>query len=66
MSPYKDVFGREPPPLICYEAQLGDTPSIQEQLQLRDTVLESLKDVRKAQLRMKAQADNNRRHGIQR
>jgi len=36
MSLYKIVFGRDLPPLIRYEAQLGDIPSIQEQLQLWD------------------------------
>jgi len=62
MSPYKIVFDREPPQLIRYEAQVGDTPSIQEQLQLRDAVLESLKaNIKKTQLKMKAQADNNKR-----
>jgi len=33
MSPYKAVFGRDPPPVIHYEVQVGDTPALQEQLQ---------------------------------
>ena len=56
------VFGKEPPSILRYEPQLGDTPSLQEQLQTRDVLLDSLKqNIQKAQLRMKIQADHHRR-----
>jgi len=43
MSPYKVVFGRDPPPLLRYDVQVGDTPTTQEQLQSRDALLDFLK-----------------------
>jgi len=62
MSPYKVVFGRDPPPLLHYEVQAGDTPAIQEQLQSRDALLDFLKaNIAKAQRRMKTQADSHQR-----
>jgi len=62
MSPYKVVFGKEPPSVLRYKPQSGDTPSLQEQLQTRDVLSDSLKqNIQKAQLRMKIQADHHRR-----
>ena len=62
MTPYKAVFGRNPPPLICYSANTSDTPALQEQLQQRDTLLDTLKNnLRSAQTRMKIRADSKRR-----
>jgi len=62
MSPYKVVFGRDPPLLLRYDVQVGDTQAIQEQLQSKDALLDFLKaNIVKAQRRMKVQADNHRR-----
>jgi len=41
MTPYRAVFGKDPPPLIRYQPQIGDLPTLQEQLQHRDAVLEA-------------------------
>jgi len=62
MTPYRVVFGRDPPPLIHYEPDPEDILTLQEQLQQRDVVLEVLKaNLNKAQLRMKARANSKRR-----
>ncbi|XP_072073959.1 uncharacterized protein [Arachis hypogaea] len=62
MTPFKVVFGRDPPPLLKYEPRPLDIPSLQEQLQQRDRVLVMLRrNLERAQQRMKAQADCKRR-----
>ncbi|XP_072064556.1 uncharacterized protein [Arachis hypogaea] len=58
MSPFKVVFDRDPPTLLKYDTKSVDTPALQEQLLQCDIVLESLKkNLEKAQLRMKIQAN---------
>jgi len=60
MSPYKVVFGRDPPPLLHYDVQVRDTQAIQEQLQSRDALLDFLKaNMAKAQRKMKVQVDSH-------
>ncbi|XP_072066659.1 uncharacterized protein [Arachis hypogaea] len=54
MTPFKAVFGRDPPSLLKYEPRPSDTPSLQEQLLQRDMVLVTLRrNLEQAQQRMK-------------
>ena len=62
MSPFKVVFGREPPSIIPYEVTPTDPHNLQESLIIRDKVLQQLKsNLRRAQNYMKMQADKKRR-----
>lgn len=61
MTPFKAVYGRDPPKLIRYVPNSGDTPDLQQQLIERDQLLQQLKaNLQKAQQTMKTQADRKR------
>lgn len=62
MTPFKALYGREPPPLVRYE--IGTTPVLEldEQLAARDEILQVLKhNLERAGNRMKQAADLKRR-----
>jgi hypothetical protein len=62
MTPFKAVYGRDPPGLIRYVAQSTDPPSVKDQLTQRDAILSQLKqNLMRAQQSMKHQADKKRR-----
>ena len=62
MSPFKALYGREPPKLIRYAIDSSDAPEVQHMLQERDQVLEQLKkNLLRAQQYMKDHADRRRR-----
>ncbi|CAJ2644785.1 unnamed protein product [Trifolium pratense] len=61
MTPFKALYGREPPTLTRYEAQDSDPPALQEELKERDKILQQLKsNLERAQQYMKKQADKHR------
>ncbi|MCI53676.1 hypothetical protein A2U01_0074923, partial [Trifolium medium] len=60
MTPFKALYGRDPPYLTRYVAQDNDPPALQEELMERDKVLQQLKDnLTRAQQYMKKQADKH-------
>lgn len=62
MSPFKALYGKDPPAVMCYEISPTDLVSVQEQLRERDAILQQLKlNLLKAQQYMKTQADKRRR-----
>ena len=62
MTPFRALYGRDPPTLIKYEISNQDPPSVQEMLMQRDLIIEELKkNMLKAQQYMKEQADKKRR-----
>ncbi|MCI05729.1 hypothetical protein A2U01_0026782, partial [Trifolium medium] len=62
MTPFKALYGRDPPTLIRYMPQHNDPISVQEQLGERDRILQQLKsNLERAQVYMKNQADKKRR-----
>ncbi|WVY96660.1 hypothetical protein V8G54_028811 [Vigna mungo] len=62
MSPFKVVFGREPPAVIPYEVNVNDPPTVQDSLLIRNTLQQQLKqNLMRAQNYMKMQADKKRR-----
>ncbi|CAJ2635782.1 unnamed protein product [Trifolium pratense] len=61
MTPFKALYGREPPTLTRYEAQDSDPPALQEELKERDRILQQLKsNLERAQQYMKKQADKHK------
>ncbi|CAJ2661993.1 unnamed protein product [Trifolium pratense] len=61
MTPFKALYGRDPPYLTRYVAQASDPPTLQEELMERDKILQQLKDnLIRAQQYMKKQADKHR------
>nr|KYP34828.1 Retrotransposable element Tf2 [Cajanus cajan] len=61
MTPFKAVYGRDPPTIAKYTLDTQDPPSLQELLQQRDLVLNQLKNhLLKAQIHMKKFADKKR------
>ncbi|MCI16526.1 hypothetical protein A2U01_0037670, partial [Trifolium medium] len=61
MTPFKALYGREPPYLVKYEAQESDSPALQDELRERDKILQQLKsNLERAQQYMKHQADKHR------
>lgn len=61
-SPFMALYGREPQPLIKGSAANTSVGSIEEQLVLRDAILDDLRlNLVKAQQRMKIQEDKSRR-----
>ncbi|CAJ2662834.1 unnamed protein product [Trifolium pratense] len=62
MTPFKALYGREPPYLVKYEAQENDSPALQDELRGRDKILQQLKsNLERAQQYMKHQADKHRK-----
>lgn len=62
MTPFKAVYGRDPPTLVRYVPTTTDPPSLQQLLTERDSVLTQLKvNLSKAQAFMKRYADKHRR-----
>jgi hypothetical protein len=62
MTPFKALYGRDPPSLTRYNYNATDPIPVQEQLTERDTLLARLKSqLLKAQQVMKSQADKKRR-----
>nr|KYP44122.1 Retrotransposable element Tf2 [Cajanus cajan] len=62
MTPFKIVYGRDPPTLVKYTLNQSDPTSIQEQLLQRDLTLSRLKfNLHKAQQYMKKHADKKRK-----
>lgn len=62
MSPFKALYGREPPPLVGYEAGTTPIQELDEQLVQRDELLRDLKThLQTAINRMKQVADAKRR-----
>jgi hypothetical protein len=62
MTPFKALYGRDPPYLTKYEAQVTDPPALQEELMERDKILQQLKcNLDRAQQYMKKQVDKHRR-----
>jgi hypothetical protein len=43
MSPFKALYGREPPTLVRYEPQASDPPTLQAELMERDKLIQQLK-----------------------
>ena len=61
MTPFKALYGRDPPTLVRYQPEITDVPTVQEQLTARDELLRQLKDnLMKAQTYMKNQSDKKR------
>jgi hypothetical protein len=64
MSPFKALYGREPPTLVRYNHNPADPIPVAEQLHQSDAVITQLKvNLMKAQQKMKVQADKKRRDG---
>nr|KYP54676.1 Retrovirus-related Pol polyprotein from transposon 17.6 [Cajanus cajan] len=62
MSPFKALYGKDPPSVLRYETNVTDPVSVQELLRERDVLLQQLKsNLFKAQQYMKSQADKRRR-----
>ena len=62
MSPYKALYGRDPPSLVRYEFSQHDEVSLQDMLISRDKLLENLKaNMARSQQFMKTFADKNQR-----
>ncbi|MED6210333.1 hypothetical protein PIB30_118622 [Stylosanthes scabra] len=63
MSPFKALYGKDPPVLARYEFAAVDETSLQELLINRDQLLDQLKlNLSKSQQYMKETADKRRRH----
>ena len=61
MTPFKALYGRDPPTLVRYQPEITDVPTVHEKLTARDELLRQLKDnLMKAQTYMKNQADKKR------
>ncbi|KAL4324042.1 hypothetical protein GQ457_11G007640 [Hibiscus cannabinus] len=62
MTPFKALYGRDPPAMIDYLDQGSKNDQVHHDLQDRDELLRVLKlNLRKAQVRMKNHADKHRR-----
>ena len=61
MTPFKAVYGRDPPPLIRSGAQSTSVASLEQKLQERDAILDELKyHLTRAQTKMKLAVDGQR------
>ncbi|GMI69906.1 hypothetical protein HRI_000659900 [Hibiscus trionum] len=62
MTPFRALYGRDPPTLVSYTEGRTANPEVASVLQDRDEILQQLKhNLSHAQLRMKNQADKKRR-----
>lgn len=63
MTPFKALYGKDPPTLTRYQPSPDDPIDVQTQLTSRDEILQLLKQNQfRAQQTMKAQADKKRQH----
>ncbi|WVZ14637.1 hypothetical protein V8G54_012203 [Vigna mungo] len=62
MTPFRIVYGRDPPTLLKYQYSSIDPPSIQDMLQQRDVLAQLKLNLLKAQERMKKYVDHKRVH----
>lgn len=63
MTPFKALYGRDPPQLVRTKGTTDDHPDLQTQLAEREDLLSQLQvNLHKAQQAMKFQADKKRRH----
>lgn len=63
MTPFKALYGKDPPTLTRYQPSPDDPIDVQTQLTSRDEILQLLKqNLFHAQQTMKAQADKKRQH----
>lgn len=61
MTPFKALYGRDPPMIVKYSTSSNEPPEVQEQLLLRDQILAELKfNLQRAQQKMKSQANKKR------
>jgi hypothetical protein len=61
MTPFKALYGRDPPAVTRYTPHHSDPPALQEELLFRNRILQQLKgNLEKAQHYMKKQADKHR------
>lgn len=61
-TPFKALYGRDPPPLLKWKERTTRVQEVDQQLQERNQILDELKEqLAKAQNRMKGQADKHRR-----
>ena len=61
-TPFKAVYGRDPPPLLRYGSGVTAIATVEQQLQERDAMLEELKaHLIRAQSKMKKTVDQHRR-----
>lgn len=61
-TPFKALYGRDPPPLIRYEGQYTPVDAIDQQLEERDAIIDDLRmNLLRAQQKMQVQADKTRR-----
>ncbi|KAK9121297.1 hypothetical protein Syun_018914 [Stephania yunnanensis] len=62
MTPFRVVYGRDPPPIIQFGAYTTAIADLEDQLRLRNTVLDELKfHLTRAQSKMKLAANGNYR-----
>ena len=62
-TPFKVLYVRDPPPLLRYERDRSSVAAVDQWLEERDAFLDDLKmHLLRAQQKMKAGADNTRRH----
>ena len=60
-SPFRAVYGRDPPPLVRYGITTTDVAAVENQLIERDLMLEELKaHLQRAQAKMKQRVDAHR------
>lgn len=61
MTPFKALYGRDPPMVVQYKPSSNEPPELQTQLLLRDKILADLKNnLQRAQQNMKATTDRKR------
>ena len=62
MTPFRAVYGRDPPPLLRFEQASTRVSAVEQNLKARDEILGLLKqNLQRAQQKMKAQADKKRK-----
>ena len=60
-TPFRAVYGRDPPPLVRYGLSTTKVPAMETQLVERDLMLEELKaHLQRAQAKMKQRVDTHR------
>ena len=61
-TPFRAIYGRDPPPLLRYGSSTTVNSSVEQQLQKRDAILDELKShLARAQAKMKETVDHHRR-----